>query len=669
LLSSGNLTGPVVTKSRLNGGIRGMSQPRVAPYGSWRSPLSSDLISRSVVGLKDTAIDGTDVYWLESRPGEGGRNVMVRRSPDGATQDVNPRPFNARTRVHEYGGGDFLAHRGTVFFANFDDQRLYSVEPEGQPKPLTAGGNRRYADMVADEQRDRLVAVREDHTGEGEPVNEIVGIGLEDGDETVLVPGQDFCSSPRLSPDGRSLAWLTWNHPNMPWDGTELWAADLDGSGMPAKPEKVAGGQDESVFQPEWSPDGVLHFVSDRTGWWNLYRVPAGAVEVLCPMEAEFGLPQWALGMSTYAFLSPTRIACSFVERGVFRLAVLDAASGELAEVETPYSTIGSLRSDAGSGTVLFLAGSATKPRSVVRLDVASGGHEVLRRATELGLDPGYLSVPETVEFPTGGGLTAHGFFYPPANKDHSAPEGELPPLLVRSHGGPTSMTTAALDLGVQYLTSRGIAVLDVNYGGSTGYGREYRRRLDGMWGVVDVDDCVGGAGYLAEQGLVDGERLLISGGSAGGYTTLCALTFRDVFAAGASFFGVGDAAALAEETHKFESRYLDRLIGPYPERADLYRERSPFHHTEGLSCPVIFFQGLEDEVVPPNQAEAMFGALKEKGLPVAYVLFEGEQHGFRRAENIKRATDGELFFYSRVFGFDLADPVEPVRIENLNGS
>jgi len=645
-----------------------MAQPEVAPYGSWKSPISSDLIVRGVVGLKATALDGGDVYWLESRPGEGGRSVIVHRSPDGSTRDVNPPPFNARTRVHEYGGGDFVVHEGTVFFANFDDQRLYSVSPGGEPEPLTAKTDRRYADMTVDADRDRLIAVREDHTVEGEPVNEVVGIGLTDGAETVLVSGNDFYSSPRLSPDGQRLAWLTWNHPNMPWDGTELWTAGVGEDGTPVGAERLGGGSDESVLQPEWSPDGTLHFVSDRTGWWNLYRVVGGAVEPLCPMEAEFGLPPWAFGMSTYAFLSPTRIACALIQGGVFRLGILDTETGELAEVETPYSVVSFLRADGDSGEVLFIAGSPKESSCVVRLEMGTGEHEVLRRAGDLKIEAGYLSAPETVEFPTEGGLMAHGFFYPPANRDHVGPEGELPPLLVLSHGGPTGMTLPNLDLEIQHRTSRGFAVLDVNYGGSTGYGREYRQRLDGMWGVVDVDDCTNGARYLAEKSLVDGGRLLIAGGSAGGYTTLCALSFREAFAAGASYYGVSDAAALAEETHKFESRYLDRLIGPYPERADLYRERSPIHHTEGLSCPVIFFQGLEDEVVPPNQAETMFEALKEKGLPVAYVPFEGEQHGFRRAENIKRALDAELFFYSRVFGFDVADPVEPLRIENLDG-
>jgi len=628
------------------------------------------VIVRGVVGLSEVAIDGEDVYWLESRPGEGGRNVVVHLRPDGDAEDVTPQPFNARTRVHEYGGGDFVVDRGTLYFSNFADQRIYRQAPGGEPLPLTPEGTgRRFADMVIDQDRGHLIAVREDHAGQ-EPVNEIVGVDLESGSERVLVSGNDFYSSPRLSPDGRRLAWLTWSHPNMPWDGTELLVGDLDAAGFPENVERVAGGQDESIFQPEWSPEGTLHFVSDRTGWWNLYRWREGLIEPLCEREAEFGSPQWAFGMSTYAFVSPGRIVCSYKERGSSHLAILDTGSEELEPLETPYSSIAYVRAADSRGeataSVFFLGSSPTEAACIVRLDPSTGRHEVLRRSGDLEIDPGYLSVPEPVEFPTENGQTAHAFFYPPKNRDFVAPDGELPPLLVMSHGGPTSATSTALDPEVQYWTSRGIAVLDVNYGGSTGHGREYRSRLEGMWGVVDVDDCANGAVYLAQRGLVDGERLMITGGSAGGYTTLCALAFKDTFAAGASHFGVSDVEALARETHKFESRYLDRLIGPYPGRADLYVERSPIHSTGRLSCPVIFFQGLEDEVVPPEQTEKMFAALREKGIPVSYVPFEGEQHGFRRAENIKRALDGELYFYSRVFGFELAHPVEPVPIENL---
>jgi len=636
------------------------------------------VIVRGVVGLAEVVSDGRDVYWLESRPGEGGRNVVVLLTPDGRTEDVTPRPFNARTRVHEYGGGGFVVDRGTVYFSNFADQRIYRRVPGGEPGPLTPETGRRYADMVVDRDRRRLIAVREEHAGH-EPVNEIVGVDLESGEERVLVSGNEFYSSPRLSPDVRRLVWLTWNHPNMPWDGTELMVCDLGADGLPENVERVAGGRDESIFQPEWSPEGTLYFVSDRTGWWNIYRWREGRIEPLCEREAEFGLPQWVFGMSTYAFVSPARIVCSYTERGSSHLAILDTETGELEPLETPYSSIAYVRAgealgealgdapgEASSRRVVFRGSSPTEAACIVRLDPSTGGREVLRRSGDLEIGPGYLSVPEPVEFATENGQTAHAFFYPPKNRDYMAPDGELPPLLVMSHGGPTAATSAAFDPKIQYWTSRGIAVLDVNYGGSTGYGRKYRRRLEGTWGVVDVEDCANGAAYLAERGLVDGERLMITGGSAGGYTTLCALAFKDTFAAGASHFGVSDVEALARETHKFESRYLDRLIGPYPGRADLYLERSPIYSAERLSCPVIFFQGLEDEVVPKEQAETMFEALRAKGLPVSYVPFEGEQHGFRRAENIKRAHDGELYFYSRVFGFELADPVEPVPIENL---
>ncbi|MFQ5855359.1 MAG: S9 family peptidase [Anaerolineae bacterium] len=651
-----------------------MAEPKIAPYGSWKSPITSDLIVAETIGLGQIALDGEDVYWVEMRPAEGGRQVIVRRTPDGQTTDMTPPPFNARTRVHEYGGGAFVVTDRTIIFSNFDDQRLYRQDTGAEPQPITPEGDLRYADGVIDRRRNRLICVREDHTAAGrEAVNTLVSLGLAGGDGgQVLVSGNDFYSSPRLSPDGSHLAWLTWNHPNMPWDGTELWVGEIREDGSIDRSERVAGGVDESIFQPEWSPDGTLYFVSDRPGWWNLYRWRAGQIEPLCEMEAEFGMPQWIFGMSTYAFESAGRIICSYTEQGTWHLASLNPATGELEAIETPYTQIGFLR--AMPGRVVFLAGSPTEPASIVQLDPsASSGQalatwefEVLRRSSEVEIDPGYMSMPQPIEFPTERGLTAHAFFYTPRNRDYAAPPGEQPPLLVMSHGGPTGATSSTLNLWVQYWTSRGIAVLDVNYGGSTGYGRAYRQRLEGQWGVVDVDDCVNGTRYLVERGQVDGDRLIIRGGSAGGYTTLSALTFRDVFKAGASYFGISDLEALAKETHKFESRYDNRLIGSYPESRDLYRERSPINFVERIACPVIFFQGLEDKVVPPNQAEMMVEALRAKGLPVAYVPFEGEQHGFRRAENIKRALDAELYFYSQVFGFELADPVEPVQIDNL---
>lgn len=644
-----------------------MADAQVAPFGSWKSPITSDLIVQGSIGVGQVTLDGEDVYWIEMRPAEGGRNAIVRRTPDGQTNDVTPLPFNARTRVHEYGGGDYAVQGGTVFFSNFTDQRLYRCTNGTEPQAITPAVEMRYADPVFDKQHNLLIAVREDHTSSGhEAVNTIVSLNPEREESgQVLASGHDFYSSPRVSPDGSRLAWLAWNHPNMPWDGTELWVAELNADGSVKDAACVAGGAEESIFQPEWSPAGQLYFISDRSGWWNLYRLEAdGGATALSTMEAEFGLPQWVFGMSTYSFESAERIVCAYAERGHSRLASLSTTTGKLEPIETPYTDITYVRAKAGH--VFFRGGSPTEPAAIVHLDLTSGQHEVLQRSNDLQLDTGYLSVPEAVEFPTEDGQTAHAFFYAPKNKDYNAPPGELPPLVVKSHGGPTSATSTTLALGIQYWTSRGVAVLDVNYGGSTGYGRAYRQRLRDRWGIVDVDDCTNGARYLIERGLVDGNRCAITGGSAGGYTTLCALTFRKLFRAGASHYGVSDAEALAKETHKFESRYLDGLIGPYPARADLYRERSPIYFTDQLSASVIFFQGLEDKVVPPNQAEMMVEALRKKGVPVAYVPFEGEQHGFRRAENIKRALDGEMYFYSRIFGFELADRVEPVEIENL---
>jgi len=640
-----------------------MNEKKIVPYGSWKSPITSDLIVAGTIGLGQIALDGNDIYWIESRPQEKGRNVIVQRTPDGKTSDVTPVPFNARTRVHEYGGGSFLVSDGEIFFSNFADQRLYRQKPGSEPQPITPKAESRFADGVMDRRRNRIICVRENHAVAGtEAVNAIVGIEPDDGiEQQVLASSNDFYSSPQLSPDGSQLAWLCWNHPNMPWDGTELWLADVQADGSLTNQRLIAGHISESIFQPEWSPGGVLHFVSDATGWWNLYRWQEGNVEALCPMAAEFGLPQWVFGMSTYAFAKENVIVCAYVERGFSNLAILNTATGELEKIETPYSRIEGIHVSAGRA--IFLAASPTEATSIVSFDLLTHDFETLRYSSDLIIDPGFISVPQAVEFPTENGLTAHGFFYAPKNGHFSAPPDEKPPLLVMIHGGPTAATSPTLRLGIQYWTSRGIAVLDVNYGGSTGYGRAYRERLNGNWGIVDVDDCVNGARHLAEQGLVDGNRLAITGGSAGGYTVLCALTFRDVFKAGASHYGVSDLIALDEDTHKFESRYTFGLVGA---SHDLYRERSPIHHTDKLNAPVIFFQGLDDKVVPPNQSEMMVNALRAKGLPVAYVTFEGEQHGFRQAANIKRALDGELYFYSRIFGFELADPVEPVPIENL---
>lgn len=642
-----------------------MSKPEVAGYGSWKSPIRAKHIAEGTIGLGDVLIEGGWVYWVEHRPTEGGRHAVVRQNPDGTTTEMTPEGFNCRTRAHEYGGGAYLPCGNTVAFVNFADQRLYRWTGEGEPQPVTPEGDVRYADFVCDTPRSRVIAVREDHAGGGEPVNAIAAVYPHSGRETeILVSGNDFYASPRVSPDGGRLAWLTWNHPDMPWDAAELWVAPINPDGSLGEAARVAGGAGESIVQPEWSPDGDLCFISDRTDWWNLYRLRAGEVEPLTNLEAEFGVPQWVFRRSTYGFDGPGRIVCAYVQDGMWRLCALDLATRELTPIETPYNTIASVR--VSGGRAAFIGGSASSEAAVVLMDLGTGKMRELRRAGELVTDQGYISAAEPVEFPTEGGLTAHGLFYPPLNRDYAGPDGEKPPLVVMVHGGPTSATAAAMKLKIQYYTSRGIAVLDVNYGGSTGYGRKYRERLRGRWGVVDVDDCCNGAKHLAARGLVDGNRLAVTGGSAGGYTTLSCLAFRDVFAAGASHYGISDCEALAKETHKFESRYLDGLIAPYPEGRGKYHERSAIHHLGGFSCPVVFFQGLEDKVVPPNQARMMAEALRKKGIPVAHVEFEGEQHGFRRAENIERALEGELYFFSRIFGFDLAEPVRPVEIENL---
>ena len=639
--------------------------PIVSKYGSWKSPITAEQVAGGEIGLEQIRIDGDDTYWIERRAQEGGRKVIVRRSADGTVTDVTPAGFNARTRVHEYGGGDYAVSNGAIVFSNFADQRLYLQERGFEPKPLTPPAAPRYADGQIDRRRNFFYCVREDHSGPGEAVNSIVRIDLHSGDTgTIIDSGNDFYSSPRLSPDGSRLAWLTWNHPNMPWDGTELWAAKLSEDGVVTEKEKIADGVNESIFQPEWSPDGILYFVSDRTGWWNIYRFRENQVEPLCELDAEFGQPQWVFGGSLYSFASERRIVCSYSQNGRDYLATLDTATRALDTIELSFTTISQVRT--ASDRVVFIGASASETSSIASLNLATRNLEVLRRSRETAVDAGYLAEPQAIEFPTEGGLAAHGYFYPTRNRDYAAPANEKPPLLVMSHGGPTSSSSASLKYAIQYWTSRGIAVLDVNYGGSSGYGRAYRERLNGNWGIVDVDDCANGARYLAQRGEVDGSRLAIRGGSAGGYTTLCALTFRDVFKAGASHYGISDLEALAKDTHKFESRYLDRLIGPYPERRDLYVERSPIHFTDRLNCPMILFQGLEDKVVPPNQAEKMVEAVRAKQLPVAYLTFEGEQHGFRKAENIKRVLEAELYFYSKVFGFELADPVEPVKIENL---
>jgi dipeptidyl aminopeptidase/acylaminoacyl peptidase len=635
-----------------------------APYGSWRSPVTADLTASSSVRIGDVQLVGGRVYWSEMRPDEKGRCVVVEYS-DAGIRDRTPAGFNARTTVHEYGGGAYTVVDGAVYFSNFMDQLLYRCGDGGAPVKVTLNPDQRHADYIHDPWRRRVICVREDHGDSSrEAVNSLVAVSVKDGSSVTLAGGNDFYSNPRLSPDGDRLAFLTWSHPNMPWDGCELWVAEVMRDGTLGGMKLVVGGPEESVVQPEWGPDGVLYFVSDRGGWWNLYRWREGAVEGVCPMEAEFGGPSWVFGLTYYGFDGSGSIVAVYSKDGFSHLARIDADGGSLEEMETPYTDISYLK--VGDGCAVFVGGSYKTAPEVVRLDLNGGEARVLRRSDETVVDEGYLSTPEPVEYPTEGGLTAHAIYYPPTNRDYVPPDGELPPLMVKVHGGPTSAVTTTLNWGIQFWTSRGFALVDVNYGGSTGYGREYMRRLVGNWGVVDVDDSVNAAKYLVGEGLADPDRTAIRGGSAGGYTTLSTLAFRDYFRAGASYYGISDLEVFAGDTHKYESRYLFSLVGPYPERRDLYRDRSAINHLDGINVPMIVFQGLEDKVVPPNQAELIVEALREKGLPVAYIGFEGEQHGFRMAGNIRRSLEAELYFYSRMFGFTPADEIEPVHIENM---
>ena len=614
----------------------GYDAAMLAPYGTWKSAITPSVITGASVNLSAVTLAGPDLFWLEQRPLEGGRSVLVRNGVD-----VTPLGLSVRSRVHEYGGGAYTLAGNDVIFVNDTDQQLYR-----NTAPLTHVPGLRFADMLVD--RHRILAVCEDHrTHPKEPVNSLVAI--TDGRIEPLAAGKDFYSSPRVC--GEHLAYLTWKHPNMPWDETELW---LDG-------RLLAGGA--SIFQPEWSPTGELHFISDQTGWWNLYRYRAGKIESLLEMPAEFGAPQWNFGMSTYAFLADGRIVCAFNERGQWRLGIFD---GQLHPLDLPYTEISSVR--AAGNTIAFIAASPTEPAAVVRLDFVGapsqarpvsashpdGGSDnltVVRRSTTVALDARSVSVAEPIEC-----SGVHAFYYPPVNADFSATAGELPPLIVFTHGGPTGATTSGLNLLKQFWTSRGFAVVDVNYGGSAGFGRAYRQRLNGEWGIVDVDDCCAVAQALVAAGKADPLRLIIRGGSAGGYTTLCALTFRQVFQTGASYFGIGDLEAMLE-THKFESRYLDGLLAPWPAGREIYEARSPLRHLDQLHCPIIFFQGLDDKVVLPDQSQQMVAAMKAKGLLVEYLEFTGESHGFRQATTIQQTLAAELAFYQRVLGIPPAAP------------
>ncbi len=651
------------------------------PYGEWPSPITPELVVAAAVSLGEVLRDGADVYWSGLRPAEGGRTQVVRRTPDGTNIDLLPEGFNARTRVHEYGGGAWLVDGGWLYFANWTDQRLYRMPVDGgaDPEPITPEPPSPAAFRFADLRRvgSVLVGVRERHDTGGEAVNEIVAIAADGSrDPAVLVTGPDFVANPRVSPDGDRLTWIQWDHPNMPWDSTELCVAPIDigenGIGL-SDAAVVAGGPGESVIQPVWTADGTLHFLSDRTGWWNAYALGVDDDPMaLTGLEAEIGTPQWVFGMSRYGFLADGRMVFAFAQEGLDHLAVR-ALDGTITTFGLPYTEIASLA--VRDDSVVFVGGGFDRESEVVEVTIddsasepITGEVDVLRPARALDLDAGWFSIARPVSFPSGpsGERTAHGLYYPPANPDVDPPEDGAPPLLVLIHGGPTGMARARLDLAKQYWTSRGFALVDVNYGGSTGFGRPYRELLRGQWGIVDVEDCVAAVTWLADQGLADTDRLCIRGGSAGGFTVLAALENTDVFAAGACSYGVADLTALAAETHKFESRYDNSLVGPYPEAKAIYEERSPINHVDRLDSPLIVFQGLEDEIVPPNQSEMIVAALRAKGVPVAYLAFEGEQHGFRKAETVITVLGSELAFYGRVLGFTPAGDVPDVEIENL---
>ena len=570
--------------------------------------------------------------------------------------------------MHEYGGGAWFRHGRVVFCSSFDDSRLYRIDPGGEPKPITPEPANphaaRYADGRVFADGRLIVCVRELH-GEGEPVNELVVLPTDgSSDPKVVSTGRDFYAAPRPSPDGRFLAWVAWDHPHMPFEGTDLCVADLNPDGSVSSGRRVAGSEQESIFQPQWSNDGLLHFVSDRTGWSNLYVERDGEVHALTREEAELGYPQWVFDLSRYAFLADGRIACIFTRAAIDGLELLDPLSGRLEPLELPYTSYSSPSLQSHGTRLVFPASTPTEPAAVIELDVDSGDRKVLRRSTEMNLDERYISVARPVDFPGADGLISHGFYYAPANPDFSGPDDERPPLVVLVHGGPTAHVTPSLDLYVQLFTSRGIAVVDLNYGGSTGYGREYRDRLRGRWGEIDVEDSAAAVLYLGDRGEIDLGRVQITGGSAGGYTTLMALAVRDEFASGVSYYGVADLVTFHEDTHKFESHYDDYLVGPWPEAVDLYRDRSPVAHADSISDPLLLLQGLDDKVVPPSQAVVIVNALKRRSIPYAYIAFGGEGHGFRKAENIKRASEAHLSFLAQVSGFEPADEIEPIAIE-----
>jgi dipeptidyl aminopeptidase/acylaminoacyl peptidase len=617
------------------------------PYGQWNSPITPAMISKLDKSLRSThiAIEGQTIYWTETRPEEKGRTVLLSRNRAGTIREVTPSNFDVKTKVHEYGGAPYALCGEILYFVNRTDQILYAQHANNEPKPLTRG-EIRLTDIQWSSQG--LIAIAE-KGGSEKVANFLILLDPETGQWKILDQGHDFYSSPALSPDGSHLAWLTWDHPNMPWDSTQLWIGEIKEGRLENK-VCAAGGSEVSIFQPQWSPQGNLYFVSDRDGWWNIHRAMAdnSTSENVLPREAEFGLPQWVFGMSTWGFTGRgEEILCAYSEQGFWKLGLFDPHKKNFRKVEAPFTDYSQIR--LGQGFAALLAGSPATPRRILRLDLDTLKMEPIDEAPKLQIDPEDLSVPQNISFETADGSTAFGYFYPPANKVCQGPAGERPPLLVFSHGGPTGCADSAFNLKIQYWTSRGFAAFDVNYRGSTGFGRLFREKLKGNWGVADVEDCTKGALYLANKGLVNAEKMMIRGSSAGGYTTLAALTFTNTFAAGASYYGVGDLLLLARDTHKFESCYLDTLIGPLPACKQLYQDRSPLYHADKITCPIIFFHGENDKVVPKAQTEAMYNALKQNGIPTKLILYPNEDHGFRQAKHIEDALEQELNFYLEV--------------------
>lgn len=641
-----------------------------SPYGSWKSDLTAAVLANKGRRYGHMSLDNGALYWLEVRASEQGRGVILKSTADTLCEEVLPRNVSVRSKVHEYGGGDFIVVNGNVYFSNAEDNRVYLFDGKLHAlTPLESGKEMRFADFCITADSKYLIAVRETHntqSSDAPVINDLVSICLEKKSIKVLHSGFDFYSFPRLSNDGNRLCWTCWNQPDMPWNAAELWLADFHSQGVIDAAHRVAGGGVDSIYQPEWDNSGILHYISDKSGWSNIYNHRDGVLNALTPIDREFGLPQWVFGTSTYVINSDSSLFALNFESGQQQLCHIQPDSGHIEPIALPFKHFeGALLGD--DEFLYFCASGPAVESAIYRYDIANKHYHALSEISPFPLPPEDVSLAKAISFESANNRTCHAFYYPPLNARYQGLENTCPPLIVMSHGGPTAFSHNSLDPGIQFWTNRGFAVVDVNYAGSTGYGKKYRELLTGQWGIVDVEDCVAAAEHLVREKLADKNGLLIRGGSAGGYTTLCALTFTNTFVAGMSRYGVADLESLAADSHKFEARYLDKMVGEYPAEQELYRQRSPIHHTDQLSCPILLLQGTEDKVVPPNQSESMVEALKEKGIPYGYLLFEGEGHGFRQAETIIKAYNSELYFYRTIMGIESSEKIEPINIHNLN--